>query len=134
MPAETRYPNSTENEVESRIVIGGDRDALQQLADILIDNAQKYSSPGGKTRVCLRSSGQGKCRLLVSNPGKEIPPGDQKKIFQRFYRLDEARSRDGSFGLGLSIAESIVTRHKGRIWAESKEGINTFTVELRKGG
>lgn len=124
---------TVENEVEPGIVTLGNRDALQQLADILLDNAQKYSSPGGETKVCLRSSGQGKCRLLVSNPGKEIPVEDLKKIFQRFYRMDEARSRDGSFGLGLAIAESIVTRHKGRIWAESKDGINTFTVELRKG-
>ena len=55
-----------------------------------------------------------------------------KKIFQRFYRMDKARSRDGSFGLGLSIAESIVAQHKGKLWAESKNGQNTFTVDLIK--
>lgn len=121
-----------ESEVEPGLVVHGSRESLQQLADILLDNAQKYSSPGGRTAVRLYSSGQGKCRLRVSNPGREIPPEDLEKIFQRFYRMDEARSRDGSFGLGLSIAESIVTQHGGRIWAESKNGINTFTVELRK--
>lgn len=82
--------------------------------------------------VRLYNSSSGKCQLKVSNPGQEIPAEDLKKIFRRFYRMDEARSRDGSFGLGLSIAENIVIQHKGRIWAESNDGINTFIVELRK--
>ena len=122
-----------ENAVESGITVSGNGQALQQLIDILLDNAQKYCSFGGETMVRLYSSGQGKCQLKVSNPGAEIPAEDLKKIFQRFYRMDKARSRDGSFGLGLSIAESIVMQHKGSIWAESKDGINTFIVELRKG-
>lgn len=124
---------TVENSVEPGITVSGNGQALQQLIDILLDNAQKYSSPGGKTIVRLYSSGHGKCQLKVSNPGVEIPQEDLKKIFQRFYRMDKARSRDGSFGLGLSIAESIVTQHKGNIWAESKDGMNTFFVELRKG-
>ena len=123
---------TVESEVESGIAVNGSEPMLQQIADILLDNAQKYSSPGGETTVRLYSSGYGKCRLTVSNPGKEIPPEDLKRIFQRFYRMDKARSRDGSFGLGLSIAESIVAQHKGSIWAESKDGMNTFVVELRK--
>ena len=123
---------TVESEVESGITVNGSEPMLQQIADILLDNAQKYSSPGGETTVRLYSSGYGKCRLTVSNPGKEIPPEDLKRIFQRFYRMDKARSRDGSFGLGLSIAESIVAQHKGSIWAESKDGMNTFVVELRK--
>lgn len=123
---------TVESEVESGITVNGSEPMLQQIADILLDNAQKYSSPGGETTVRLYSSGYGKCRLTVSNPGKEIPPEDLKRIFQRFYRMDKARSRDGSFGLGLSIAESIVAQHKGSIWAESKDGMNTFIVELRK--
>ena len=52
------------------------------------------------------------------------------RIFKRFYRVDKVRARDGSFGLGLSIAESIVLSHRGKIWAESSGGINTFCVEL----
>lgn len=123
---------TVESTVEPGIVTQGNEQALQQVVDILLDNAQKYSSPGGETTVRLYSSGYGKCRLTVSNPGKEIPPEDLKRIFQRFYRMDKARSRDGSFGLGLSIAESIVAQHKGSIWAESKDGMNTFIVELRK--
>ena len=123
---------AVESDIEPGISVHGNAQTLQQVADILLDNAQKYSSPGGETTVRLYSSGYGKCRLTVSNPGKEIPPEDLKKIFQRFYRMDKARSRDGSFGLGLSIAESIVAQHKGSIWAESKDGMNTFIVELRK--
>lgn len=123
---------TVESSVEPGITVSGNGQALQQLIDILLDNAQKYSSPGGETTVRLYSSGSGKCQLKVSNPGKEIPQEDLKKIFQRFYRMDKARSRDGSFGLGLSIAENIVSQHKGKIWAESKNDINTFIVELRK--
>ena len=124
---------SLESTVEPDISVHGCEQALQQVVDILLDNAQKYSSPGGRTAVYLFSCGQGRCRLKVSNPGAEILPEELKKIFQRFYRMDKARSRDGSFGLGLSIAESIVTQHKGKIWAESKDGMNSFFVELRKG-
>ncbi len=124
---------TVESHVEPGISIRGSEQAMQQVVDILLDNAQKYSAPGGKTVVRLYSSSYGKCQLRISNPGAEIPQADLKKIFQRFYRMDQARSRDGSFGLGLSIAESIVIQHKGKIWAESKAGINTFIVELRKG-
>lgn len=123
---------SLDSFVEPGITVRGSAQELQQVVDILLDNAQKYSSPNGVTRVRLSSSGQGRCRLSVSDPGAEIPPEELKKIFQRFYRMDAARGRDGSFGLGLSIAESIVTRHKGKIWAESRDGINTFHVELHK--
>ena len=122
-----------ESNVEPEITMQGNEQALQQVVDILLDNAQKYSYLGGQTMVRLYSVGANKCQLKVSNPGAEIPAEDLKKIFQRFYRMDKARSRDGSFGLGLSIAESIITQHEGRIWAESKDGVNTFIVELRKG-
>ncbi len=121
-----------ESQIEPDITVQGNGQALQQLVDILLDNAQKYSAPSGVTTVQLSSCGQTKCRLQVSNPGAAIPPEDLKKIFQRFYRMDKARSRDGSFGLGLSVAESIVAQHKGKIWAESQNGMNTFIAELPK--
>ncbi len=123
---------TVESEVEPGIAVNGNPQALGQVADILLDNARKYSSPGGETRVRLCSSGHNRCRLAVSNPGREIPPEELKNIFRRFYRMDKSRSRDGSFGLGLSIAERIVAQHKGRIWAESGDGVNTFFVELHK--
>ncbi len=121
-----------ESQIEPDITVQGNGQTLQQLVDILLDNAQKYSAPGGVTTVQLSGCGQAKCRLLVSNPGAEIPPEDLKKIFQRFYRMDKARSRDGSFGLGLSVAESIVAQHRGKIWAESQNGMNTFIADLPK--
>ncbi len=124
---------SLDSQAEPGIVVSGEAQALRQVTDILLDNARKYSAPGGQTILRLYSCGQGKCRLQVSNPGPEIPREELRRIFQRFYRLDKARGRDGSFGLGLSIAEAIVTRHRGRIWAESRNGCNTFFVELRRG-
>jgi len=120
-----------ESNVEPEITVQGNEQALQQVVDILLDNAQKYSLPCGQTMVYLHRVGTNKCQLKVCNPGPEIPSEDLQKIFQRFYRMDQARSRNGSFGLGLSIAESIVAQHKGKIWAESKNGINTFTAEFR---
>lgn len=121
-----------DSSAEPGIHVRGSEQALRQVVDILLDNAQKYSTPEGETTLQLCSCGQGRCRLTVSNPGTAIPPEELGKIFQRFYRRDRARSRDGSFGLGLSIAQSIVLRHKGRVWAESRDGHNLFTVELRK--
>ena len=66
----------------------------------------------------------------MESPGKALSSQERKDIFRRFYRMDKARSRDGSFGLGLPIAQSIVVQHHGQIWAESGSGSNTFFVEL----
>ena len=121
-----------ESVVEPDVVVWGHAPSLQQVADILLDNARKYAASGSQTVIGLHSLGLNRCILRVSSPGEEIPHEELKKIFQRFYRMDKARNRDGSFGLGLSIAENIVVRHKGRIWAESRDGVNTFFVELVK--
>ncbi|MDO4512909.1 MAG: ATP-binding protein [Lachnospiraceae bacterium] len=125
---------SLESFVEPDIVVRGNEDELKQVIDILLDNAQKYSSANTTTHLTLSSKDRNKCCLRVSNPGEPIPPEELKNIFQRFYRMDRARERDGSFGLGLSIAETIITKHRGRIWAESQNGVNSFLVELGKCG
>ena len=122
----TLYTNIAEN-----ILISGNPAQLQQVLDILLDNAQKYSGENAAAWVNLQRHGKGHCLLTVANEGEGIPLQDLNNLFKRFYRADQARSRTGSFGLGLSIAESIVKLHKGKIWAESKNGINTFFVELR---
>ena len=70
------------------------------------------------------------CTLSVASPGEPIPKEDLKNIFKRFYRVDKARSCNGSYGLGLSIAESIIEAHKGKIWAQSGDGYNVFFVQL----
>ena len=98
-----------------------------------MDNAQKYSAPGGTVTVSLKRKGRARCLLRVSNPGETIPGEELSSIFKRFYRLDRARSLNGSYGLGLSIARGIAEEHHGKIWAESAGGINAFCVELPAG-
>lgn len=123
---------SLESFVTPDIKVHGNEDGLQQVIAVLLDNAQKYSFEKSTTHIALYNADWKKCCLKVSNPGAPIPTDELKNIFQRFYRTNKARSRDGSFGLGLSIAENIVLQHKGKIWAESQNGINSFFVELRK--
>ena len=115
--------------IEGGIRLKGSQSHLHQVLDILLDNALKYSAPAGQVWVTLDRQGS-HCILAVSSPGAAISREDLQNIFKRFYRIDKARSRDGSYGLGLSIAQSIVAEHRGRIWAESGEGINTFLVQL----
>ncbi len=119
----------TEN-IEKGILVPGSESHLKQVVAILLDNAQKYTSPKGTVEVKLEHSSGRRCLLSVSDPGEPISQEDLKNIFKRFYRVDKARSMNHSYGLGLSIAENIVRTHNGRIWAESENGINTFRVEL----
>lgn len=117
-------------QLQEGITIHGSAQQLQQVIDILLDNAQKYASGSGEVCVSLQQLGRHSCLLSVSNPGEDIPAGELKNLFKRFYRLDKARQRDGGFGLGLSIAEQVVQAHHGRIWAESQAGVIRFFVEL----
>lgn len=117
-------------DITDGITVHGSTQHLKQVVEILLDNARKYSAPNGTVQVTLQKSGAHHCLLSVADPGDAISPEDLKKIFQRFYRIDEARAMNHSYGLGLAIAENIVKNHKGRIWAESEGGINTFRVEL----
>ena len=120
---------SISSEIEKEIIVNGDALQLLHVTEILLDNAQKYSYPETDTHVCLRSQGS-KALLVVENEGEKIKKEDLEKIFQRFYRVNPARSMNHSYGLGLAIAEKIITDHKGRIWAESNEGKNRFFVRL----
>lgn len=117
------------SEIEAGIKVKGSESHLRQVVDILLDNAVKYSSPEGQVTVMLKRQGSSSL-LAVSNPGDVISKEDLKNIFKRFYRVDQARSMNQSYGLGLSIAERIVQEHKGKIWAESAQGQNTFFVQL----
>ena len=110
-------------------VLRGSEQHLYQVMDVLLDNALKYSTPGGTVSVKLTQNGRN-CTLSVASPGEPISKEDLKNIFKRFYRADKARAMNGSYGLGLSIAQSIVEAHKGKIWAQSGNGYNTFTVQL----
>ena len=111
------------------ITIQGSEQHLYQVLDVLLDNAMKYSDPNSSVHVALTGSGRA-CTLSVASSGELISDEDLKNIFKRFYRIDKARTMNGSYGLGLPIAEAIVTAHKGKIWAESKDGRNTFFVQF----
>ena len=115
--------------IREEIRLHGSEQHLYQVLDVLLDNALKYSMPQGMVSVDLNRYGRS-CVLSVSGPGEPISPEDLKNIFKRFYRADKARAMNGSYGLGLSIAQSVVEAHKGRIWAESKNGYNIFYVRL----
>lgn len=118
-----------ESNIQPDIRVQGSNRHLRQILEILLDNAAKYSAPG-IVAIELQRQGRGHCLLTVSNPGEPIGQKDLKRIFERFYRADAARSRDGSFGLGLSIADAIVKEHQGKIWAESNATGNRFCVLL----
>lgn len=117
-------------DIEADIRVKGAESQLRQIVEILLDNAGKYGKAFGMVWITLKKQGKRHCVLTVANEGEAIPPEELKHIFKRFYRADKARSRNGSFGLGLSIAENIVMQHKGKIWAESKNGINSFHIKL----
>ena len=116
-------------DIASDLFVRGSDGHLRQVVDILLDNAQKYAFPGGGVGVTLRKQGS-HCLLAVANQGPTIPEEELKNIFKRFYRADKARSRDGSYGLGLSIAQRVVEEHGGRITADSRNNVNTFQVLL----
>lgn len=116
--------------ISEEIFISGNAEQIGRVAAILTDNAVKYTEPGGSISISLKNS-RSKAVLEVANTGQEIPPEERKKIFDRFYRIDKARNREnGSYGLGLSIAETIVSAHHGSISVDCKNGINLFTVTL----
>lgn len=117
-------------DIEENVQVWGARDRLRQLLDILLDNACKYSDPGGEVLVTLKTQGKNRCILSVENQGPAIAPEELEQLFKRFYRTDSARHISGSYGLGLSIAEQIVQIHQGKIQAESREGTNRFRAEF----
>ncbi|HEN2600168.1 TPA: GHKL domain-containing protein, partial [Streptococcus agalactiae] len=104
---------------------------MTQVIDNILNNAVKYSPDGGKITVNLRTT-KTQMILSISDQGLGIPKKDLPLIFDRFYRVDKARSRQqGGTGLGLSIAKEIVKQHKGFIWAKSEYGKgSTFTIVL----
>lgn len=118
-------------DIEDNIFMLMDEDSIKELVEILLDNAIKHSKKKGTINLSLKKDGQ--IILLVENEGEAIPKGEEEKIFERFYRVDKARSRnDNRYGLGLAIAKNIVLLHKGKIKASSMDGITTFQVTFKK--
>jgi heavy metal sensor kinase len=121
----------TETVTGGGLRVAGDKTALQQLLNILLDNAVKYTPVPGRVSLSLEERGN-KAVLKVVDSGIGIAPEDQTRIFERFYRADKARSWDlGGAGLGLAIALWIVQQHHGSISVESTLGKgSTFEVQL----
>lgn len=120
-----------ETDVEPDLMIDGEEAKLRQLAEILLDNACKYSEPGSMIRVSLKQSSEKKLRFTVTSQGTPLTKEEQKQIFERFYRADPSRGKTGGYGLGLAIAQEITRMHGGKIWAESDgEMGNSFIVEF----
>ena len=108
-----------------------DADKMTQVIDNILNNAIKYSPDGGKITVTMKTTDD-QMILSISDQGLGIPKQDLPRIFDRFYRVDRARSRaQGGTGLGLAIAKEIIKQHKGFIWAKSEYGKgSTFTIVL----
>ncbi len=121
---------SVESDIAPECITTGDAKQLSQLVSILLDNAVKYTPPAGCVAVRLFPDGE-KLVLSVKNSGAPIQPEHIDHLFDRFYRVDNARTQDGGYGLGLAIAREIADRHHGTISVESSEENGTvFSVLL----
>lgn len=119
-------------DIEPDITLNGVRDQLQQVLTTMVDNAFYHTTPNGSIGITLSQNNR-VITLTVSNTGKAIPPEEQEKLFQRFYRSDKSRSREnGHFGLGLSIAKTIVEQHNGSIKIHCEQGTTSFITTFRK--
>ena len=114
--------------IDEGLQVSGDRDALERLTGILLDNAVKYAPQGTDIRLTLTHQDRTAC-LTVENGGDPIPPEVAAHLFDRFYRADSSRTGTG-FGLGLAIARAIAQNHRGNITCRSQEGVNRFSVTL----
>jgi two-component system phosphate regulon sensor histidine kinase PhoR len=125
------------NLVPSEVVLTADRHRLEQILTNLIDNAIKFNQPGGKVTVRAergteQEGSQRSVRILIEDTGPGIGPEHLQRVFERFYRVDQARSREaGGTGLGLAIVKHLVRAHGGEVTASSEVGVgSSFVVQL----
>lgn len=117
-------------DIEPHLVVEGDGDRLARVFDNVLRNAVSYSTPGSPVELTARREGKSGV-VTIANQGLEIPEGELSNIFEKFYRLDAARStRTGGAGLGLAIAREIVELHGGTIRAESTGERTAFVITL----
>src|SRR5207237_6509890 len=120
--AETRAVELAVVDVPRRITVPGDRRQLVSAVYNLLDNAVKYSEPGSPVHVRCATNGDW-VELAVQDRGIGIPSRDYERIFERFYRVDRARSREtGGTALGLAIVRHVATSHGGTVSVTSREG------------
>jgi two-component system, OmpR family, phosphate regulon sensor histidine kinase PhoR len=121
-----------ENSVPGSLVAVADNDRIRQVISNLLDNAIKYGREGGKATVGGRLLPNGRIEVLVVDDGPGIPKESQERIFERFYRVDKARSREqGGTGLGLAIVKHVVQAHGGEVRLECESGTgSTFLFSL----
>jgi two-component system, OmpR family, phosphate regulon sensor histidine kinase PhoR len=126
---ETAHINATRKRITLELempahlpLVHGDASLLRDVVQNLLDNAIRYTPEGGRVRITAEATPR-EATVSVDDTGIGIPLADQERIFERFYRVDAARSREaGGTGLGLSIAKHIVEAHGGRLWVESEVG------------
>ena len=130
--AQARNIRLAAEDVDPDVCVAGHKFRLEQALLNLISNAVRFNRPGGEVRVSVRRTADGQAAITVADTGVGIPSQDVPRIFERFYRVDKARSREvGGTGLGLSITKHVVERMSGRILVESQLGKgSTFTVVL----
>lgn len=121
-----------ESNIEKNIMFNCSKDEIEKLISIILDNAIKHSYKDS-TIIVNVSKNKNSINIDITNQGDPIKPGDEEKIFERFYRADKSRKRDANrYGLGLAIAKNIVINHNGTIKAQSKDKNTTFTINLKK--
>jgi two-component system sensor histidine kinase SenX3 len=132
--AEQRGIEFAVEETPDRLTVVGERRQLVSAVTNLLDNAVKYSEPGSSVVVRARTDGTW-VDVTVRDHGMGIPRRDLERIFERFYRVDRARSREtGGTGLGLAIVRHVASNHRGEVRVESREGLgSTFTLRLPAG-
>lgn len=116
--------------IEEGISSKFDEDDIKQLVEILLDNALEHSFANSTIELTLKKENN-KVVFEVVNEGEAITPGEEDRIFERFYRADKSRTGESNrYGLGLAIAKNIVENHNGKISAKSESGKTTFKVIL----
>ncbi len=117
--------------ITEHMVYHGDWAKIRRMTEALLDNALRYTPRGGNVHLVMNRTGRMQLQIIVSNTGDTLTAEQQKKIFDRFYRVDASRTREsGGYGLGLCIASAIAGLHNGCMSVSSEGGINVFTTIL----
>ncbi|MDD5946529.1 MAG: ATP-binding protein [Oscillospiraceae bacterium] len=117
--------------VTENMVYSGDWAKIRRMTEVLLDNAMRYTPQGGSVHLVMNRTGKMQLQIIVSNTGETLTVEQQKKIFDRFYRVDASRAREsGGYGLGLCIASAIAQLHNGGMCVSSEGGMNVFTAIL----